>query len=249
MVSYISYTITINFVLRIKIMPKYLERIENFPTFAASIDKKEQVMKKQLILAVLVLCCAGAAVWYYMRYQERRALVEAFNSDLALRFNDIMDTTYPLIDSFAITLSDRADSIDAIAQRAKANTERKYSDAFGIAWEQYQKQAARKRALLAEYEYFKMSPVFTMLMNSGTQRKAEAEALEKLTVAGLMLKEPYFLEYDSVLVVTKAARQHIADGMSVMEPYRSKQTNTKAWRDVKPEKYFKMFEKYNKDNN
>ena len=84
-----------------------------------------------------------------------------------------------------------------------------------------------------------------MLMNSGTQRKAEAEALEKLTVAGLMLKEPYFLEYDSVLVVTKAARQHIADGMSVMEPYRSKQTNTKAWRDVKPEKYFKMFEKYN----
>ena len=48
-----------------------------------------------------------------------------------------------------------------------------------------------------------------------------------------------------MLVVTKAARQHIADGMSVMEPYRSKQTNTKAWRDVKPEKYFKMFEKYN----
>ena len=152
MVSYISYTITIYFVLRIKIMPKYLERIENFPTFAASIDKKEQVMKKQLILAVLVLCCAGAAVWNYMRYQERRALVEAFNSDLALRFNDIMNTTYPLIDSFAITLSDRADSIDAIAQRAKANTSRNYSDAFGIAWEQYQKQAARKRALLAEYE-------------------------------------------------------------------------------------------------
>lgn len=55
MVSYISYTITINFVLRIKIMPKYLERTENFPTFAASIDKKEQVMKNQLILKMLVI--------------------------------------------------------------------------------------------------------------------------------------------------------------------------------------------------
>lgn len=38
MVSYISYTITIYFVLRIKIMPKYLECIENFSIFAISIS-------------------------------------------------------------------------------------------------------------------------------------------------------------------------------------------------------------------
>ena len=57
--------------------------------------------KKLIIISVLAVCCVGTAVWSIMRYHARRALVEQFNSDLALRFDDIMEKAYPLIDHYA----------------------------------------------------------------------------------------------------------------------------------------------------
>ena len=206
--------------------------------------------KKRTMMAVLALCCvviAVIAIWSMMRYNARRELVEQFNSDLALRFNDIMERTYPLIDHYAAAVNDRADSIDVIAGRAKANEDLRYSDAFSVMWEQYLKTPVAKNCfnMMGEYEYLKLSPVYQMLTNSGDKRQEEAVALQKMTIAGEMLKEPYFLDYDSVMNVSKTARQYIADGLKVMEPYRSKQTDIRAWRKITPEQYFKMFEKYN----
>ena len=45
--------------------------------------------------------------------------------------------------------------------------------------------------------------------------------------------------------VSKTARQYIVDGLKVMEPYRSVQTDIQGWREITPQKYFKMFKKYN----
>lgn len=206
-----------------------------------------KMKKKNIIITLLAVCGVVIAVWLMMHYQAKRELMEQFNRDLALRFDDIMDATYPLIDSYATAMKDRADSIEVMAERAKADDNHAYLDAFSISWEQYCRnpQGSRGNAMMVEYEYFKNSSVFTMLTNSGDNRMAEGKALKKLTMAGLMLKEPYFLEYDSVKSVTKRARQHIADCLGVMEPYRSKQTNIRAWRDVTPQKYIPMFEKYN----
>ena len=204
---------------------------------------------KRVIITVLAVCCIITAVWSIMRYNARRELVEQFNSDLALRFNDIMERTYPLIDHYAAAINDRADSIDVIAGRAKANEDLRYSDAFSVMWEQYLKTPVAKKCfnMMGEYEYLKLSPVYQMLTNSGDKRQEEAVALQKMTIAGEMLKEPYFLDYDSVMSVSKTARQYIADGLKVMEPYRSKQTDIRAWRKITPQQYFKMFEKYNQE--
>ena len=207
-------------------------------------------MKKRIIIVVLVLCCIGIAViaiWSMMRYNARRELVEQFNSDLALRFDDMMAKTYPLIDSYTAAMIDRADSIDAIARRAKADNDHTYSDAFSIMWEQYLKTPVSGRSLniMSEYAYLKLSPVYQMLTNSGNKREDEADALQKMSNVGEMLKEPYFLDYDSAISVSKTARQYIADCLKVLEPYRSKQTDIRAWRKITPQEYFKMFEKYN----
>ena len=203
--------------------------------------------KKFIIITVLAVCCVIIAVWSIMRYNAKHELVEQFNSDLASRFDDIMESTSPLIDNYATAMVGRADSIDAIARRAKADNDRAYSDGFSILWEQYLRTPVAGECLyiMSEYEYLKLSPVYQMLTNSGDRRQEEADALQKMSRVGVMLKEPYFLDYDSVISVSKTARQYIADCLKVMEPYRSKQTDVRAWREITPQKYFKMFEKYN----
>ena len=203
--------------------------------------------KKRVIITILAVCCVFISVWAIMRYNARRELVEQFNSDLAMRFDNIMESTFPLIDNYATAMTDRADSIDALARRAKADNDHGYSDAFSILWVQYLRTPVSGKCLniMSEYEYLKLSPVYQMLTNSGDKRQEEAVALQKMTIAGEMLKEPYFLDYDSVMNVSKTARQYIADGLKVMEPYRSKQTDIRAWKKITPQQYFKMFEKYN----
>lgn len=203
--------------------------------------------KKFIISTVLAMCCVVTAVWSLMRYNAKRELVEQFNSDLAMRFDDIMESTFPLIDNYTTAMVGRADSIDAIARRAKADNDRAYSDGFSILWEQYLRTPVAGECLyiMSEYEYLKLSPVYQMLTNSGDRRQEEADALQKMSVAGEMLKEPYFLGYDSLMSVSKTARQYIVDGLKVMEPYRSVQTDIQGWREITPQKYFKMFEKYN----
>ena len=90
-------------------------------------------------------------------------------------------------------------------------------------------------------------PYIKCLPIRGDKRKDEADALQKMSIAGEMLKEPYFLGYDSLMSVSKTARQYIVDGLKVMEPYRSVQTDIQGWREITPQKYFKLFEKYNQE--
>lgn len=203
--------------------------------------------KKFIIITVLAVCCVVTAVWSIMRYNAKRELVEQFNSDLAMRFDDIMESTFPLIDNYVTAMIGRADSIDALARRAKADNDHIYSDGFSILWEQYLRTPVAGNCLyiMSEYEYLKLSPVYQMLTNSGDKRQEEADALQKMSNVGVMLKEPYFLDYDSAINVSKTARQYIEDCLKVMEPYRSKQTDIRAWRKITPQEYFKMFEKYN----
>lgn len=204
---------------------------------------------KRVVITLLAVCCVIISVWTIMRYNARRELVEQFNSDLAQRFNDIMERTYPLIDNYAKAMVDRADSIDAIARRAKADSGHVYSDAFSILWEQYLRTPVAGKCLyiMSEYEYLKLSPVYQMLTNSGNKRKDEADALQKMSNVGLMLKEPYFLEYDSAISVSITAKQYVADCLEVMKPYHSEQTDIQGWREITPQKFFKMFEKYNQE--
>ena len=83
-----------------------------------------------------------------------------------------------------------------------------------------------------EYEYFKVSPVIEMLINSGDNKKKESEAIKKLTWAGMLLKKPLIEEFDSLMNATREARQLISECMEVIEPYRSEETNIRAWREL-----------------
>lgn len=170
-----------------------------------------------------------------MEYQTKNDVNDQINKNLAQRFDETIGVAYPLIESYALALKERSDSIEDCAEKAKNEDSGNFNDDFGRLWEQHlhTKGCRRVLVILEEYEYFKISPVIKLLIYSGDKRKKESEAIQKLTQAGMMLKEPYLVaDYDPLMKVIKEAHQLISECMEVIEPYRSEETNIRAWREL-----------------
>ena len=192
------------------------------------------VKKKHFIIIVLLSCCAAISIWAIIDYQAKQKIKEQYNKDLAQRFDKTIDVAYPLIENYAIAMEERADSIESIARKSKKDTCNKYRDAFSVLWEQYvlTESGIKCYNMIEEYEYFKVSPVIEMLVYSGDKKKKESDAIKMLTWAGDLLKEPYLVEYDSIMKASKKARLYISDCIKTIKPYRSKEDNIRAWRNL-----------------
>ena len=190
--------------------------------------------KKPVIITVLALCGIVLATWAVLHYKARHEMEERYQNSLAERFDATMDIAFPLIDGYASTMNERADSIEMIVQKVKEDKTSDFNYSFGILWEQYLRtQGGRKDlVLIEEYEYFKLSPVFALLMDCGDKKQKEAEAILKITQAGIMLKEPYLLEYDPLMESLKTARQYLSESLEVIEPYRGENKDIHAWRNM-----------------
>lgn len=190
--------------------------------------------KKPVIITALALCGIVLATWAVLHYKARHEMEEQYQNSLAARFDATMDFAFPLINNYAIAIKERADSIEMVVQKVKEDKASGFNYSFGKLWEQYLRtQGGRKDlALLEEYEYFKLSPVFALLMDCGDKKQKEAEAIQKITQAGMMLKEPYLLEYDPLMETLKTARQYLSESMEVMEPYRGENKDIHAWRNM-----------------
>ena len=190
---------------------------------------------KQLIVAVIAVLVVGIAAWAVINYQTKRKKIEQYNLALAEQFDKTMAVAYPLLDNYALSLSDKADSIDAMGRKAMETDSTHYKDAFYRFWQQYKltKQSQTAYILSEEYQYFRISPVFKLLMSTGEKRQKETEAIQKITWAGQMLLDPVSLRYDSLLSTTRQARQFLSDGLEVITPYHNENTNIHAWRNIR----------------
>ena len=193
------------------------------------------ITKKHFTIIALLACIIVLSTWAIIDYNNKRELNNLINNGLAQRFDETIDDAFPLLENYALSLKERSDSIEDIADKAKNEDSVNFNGAFGRLWEQHLHIQGSQRVLviLEEYEYFKISPVITMLIHSGDNKKKESEAIQKLTQAGMMLKEPYLVAgYDPLMNTTKEARQLISDCMEIIEPYRSEETNIRAWREL-----------------
>ena len=192
------------------------------------------IKKKPVIITALALCGIVLATWAILHYKAKYEMEEQYKNSLAERFDKTMKYAFPLISNYAIAIKERADSIEMVAQKAKEDKASGFNYSFGKVWEQYLRtQGGRKDlALLEEYEYFKLSPVFALLKDAGDKKKKEAEAIQKITQAGMMLKEPYLLEYDPLMETIKTVRQHVSESLEVIEPYRSDNKDVHAWSNL-----------------
>ena len=194
------------------------------------------VKRKHIVIVALTLCGIAVLAWAIGNYMAKRAKQEQYQQALAQRFDKAMTIAYPLFENYVLVMEDRADSIEALAKRSEETDSLSFNAAFGLLWEKYvQTQGARKGlVLLEEYEYFRISPLLKMLMDSGEKRQKEAEAIQKITSAGDALVEPYLhARQDSLMSITKRARQFLSDGLEVLKPYRSENTNYRSWRDIR----------------
>ena len=191
--------------------------------------------KKHIVVVALTLCGIAILAWAIGSYLSNRAKQEQYQQELAQQFDKVYDIAYPLIENYAFTLNDKADSIEAMRNQAMAKDSAQYNLVLYSLWAEYIKTAKARNAsaLQEEFEYFRNSPIFTLLMNGGEKRKKEIDAIQKLTWAGRLLLDPVLLKSDSLMNATKQAQQLISDGLEVIEPYHSENTNIRAWRDIR----------------
>lgn len=192
------------------------------------------ITKKHFTIIALLACVIALSTWAIIEYKTKREINDLTNKNLALRFDETIGDAFPLLENYALAMKDRSDSIEILAKKAKKDTCHEYRYAFTLLWEVYAHSEKGKRCyeLIEEYEYFKISPVIEMLINSGDNKKKESDAIKKLTWAGMLLKKPLIEEFDTLMNASKEARQYISDYMEVMEPYRSEETNIRAWREL-----------------
>lgn len=193
------------------------------------------VRKKYLMIVALTLCGIAVLAWAIGNYMAKRAKQEQYQQALAQRFDQVYDAAYPLVTNYALSLNDKADALDAMRNQAMAKDSAQYNLVLYSLWAEYYKTAKARNAsaLQEEFEYFRNSPVFSLLMNSGEKRQKEAEAIQKLINAGQLLLDPVLLSSDSLKNATRQARQFLSDGQEVLKPYHSENTNYRAWRDIR----------------
>ena len=192
------------------------------------------IKKKHFILIALISCGIVLSIWAFVNYQTKRKAKEQIDNALAQRFDEAMDAAFPLLESYAIAMKDRADSIENMAIKAKEDSINKYRDAFTKLWMQYTRseKSMNNYVLIEEFSYFRMSPIFEMLINSGDKKKNESDAIKKLTMAGMALNDPYRMEYDSLINTSKEVKQFISDYQEAISPYHSDKDNIRAWREL-----------------
>lgn len=190
--------------------------------------------RKLIVIVALTLCGIAILVWTIGNYMVKEAKNEQYQQALAQRFDKAIDIAYPLIESYALSVKDRVDSIEMMAKSSQEDHHSSYKEAFGRLWVNYtQTEGARKNSvLLEELEYFKLSPFFSILMDSGEKRQKEAEAIRKINWAGELLKKPCLLEFDSLMTDTRQARQFLSEGIEVLKPYHSENSDIHAWRKL-----------------
>lgn len=193
------------------------------------------VRKKYLMIVALTLCGIAVLAWAIGNYMAKRAKQEQYQQALAQRFDQVYDVAYPLVTNYALSLNDKVDVLDSMRNEAMSNDSVQYNLVLYSLWTEYIKTAKARNAsvLQEEFEYFRNSPVFSLLMNSGEKRQKEAEAIQKLIDAGQLLLDPFLLSSDSLKNATKQARQFLSDGQEVLKPYHSENTNYRAWRDIR----------------
>ena len=141
------------------------------------------IKKKPVVFIALALCIFAIATWAIHHYKARHDAEEQYQNSLAERFDEVMEIAFPLIENVALSMNERTDSIEAIAKKIKEENDSNYTDAFYNLWEKYTRsEKARTNYVLSEeYEYFKMSPVYKMLMEAGEKRMKEADAIQKIS--------------------------------------------------------------------
>ena len=94
------------------------------------------ITKKHFTIIALLACIIVLSTWAIIDYNNKRELNNLINNGLAQRFDETIDDAFPLLENYALSLKERSDSIEDIADKAKNEDSVNFNGAFGRLWDQ-----------------------------------------------------------------------------------------------------------------
>ena len=205
-------------------------------------------MKKKIIAGVIILPFVVLfAMWFVNKQQNERQYAE----DLAVRFDETMKASYPMLAITTTALYRRADIWEQNATEAYKNYPREYKEALqylnGQTFNTY--QGAYIIRDIKVYSFFLSSVGFNYLLYGGDLRKKESQAFGKILYAYQNPKDPLEMEYEELIESLHKVKDALSESTAELAKYKTGCGEYDDWRHVNPTKYQHIHERYNSKKN
>ena len=205
-------------------------------------------MKKKIIAGVIILPIVVLfAMWFVNKQQNERQYAE----DLAVRFDETMKASYPMLTITTTALHRRADIWEQNATEAYKNYSREYKEAFQYlnsqSFNTY--QGAYIMRDIEVYRFFLSSVAFNYLYHGGDLREKESQAFGKILYAYQNPKDPLEMEYEELIESLHKVKDALSESTAELAKYKTGCGEYDDWRHVNPTKYQHIHERYNSKKN
>ena len=205
-------------------------------------------MKKKIIAGVIILPFVVLfAMWFVNKQQNERQYAE----DLAVRFDETMKASYPMLAITTTALYRRADIWEQNATEAYKNYPREYKEALqylnGQTFNTY--QGAYIIRDIKVYSFFLSSVGFNYLLYGGDLRKKESQAFGKILYAYQNPKDPLEMEYEELIESLHKVKDALSESTAELAKYKTGCGEYDDWRHVNPTKYQHIHERYSSRKN
>lgn len=205
-------------------------------------------MKKKIIAGVIILPIVVLfAMWFVNKQQNERQYAE----DLAVRFDETMKASYPMLTITTTALHRRADIWEQNATEAYKNYSREYKEAFQYlnsqSFNTY--QGAYIMRDIEVYRFFLSSVAFNYLYHGGDLREKESQAFNKILYAYQNPTDPLEMEYEELIESLHKVKDALSESTAELAKYKTGCGEYDDWRHVNPTKYQHIHERYNSKKN
>lgn len=205
-------------------------------------------MKKGYIIGLILL---PVIVLFTMWYVNKQLNEKQYAEDLAARFDDAMNASYPMLAVTNAAIYWRADMWEKNATDAYKYYPRDYQEAFqqmNIQTFNTERGIAVTRDIL-NYNFFIGSGAYGVLERGGDLRKEEVKAFRKLFYAYKHPDNPLEMEYEELINEIHEAKKALSESSEMLSKYKNESSNIDSWRYFEPIKYKDIHKRYNSRKN
>lgn len=200
-----------------------------------------------IIAIVLIVAISLLSMWAINNRNNERQ----YNEDIAIRFDESMVASYPLLTNVSNALYIRTNMLENNAKAAQSINPYDYEETFRQLNVQFgsTENGRFMSYWLMAYRQFMVSATYGYLERGGKLRENESRAFRKLLYAYYNPEDPLEMEYDSLISECNKVKVMIAESMRDLAKYHKPETAIDAWTKIDPMKYSHMHKRYQEQKN
>ncbi len=201
--------------------------------------------KRNLLIGFAIITIVSTilfVLWSINNYQNEKQL----NEDLAVRFDESMEATYPFLLKVSDALYMRTNMLENNATVAINTPYDDYKETFRQLNSQYMDTENGHFMInwIMAFDAFYSSAVCGYLEGGGELRKKESKAFRKLLYAKENPSGALEMEYDSLIAECNKVKVALAESMRDLAKYNKPGTPLDASKDIDPSNYSYIFKRY-----